>query len=743
MQIDKLYPTSGTPQYGIETTATFMSIPELVDDMGDQYLMGYVNSDDISLVAPVEIINDGDTVTMSRVSGNFGWGYAQWGYTGSYGPGTLYYDDNGTITRSWGIDYDFSFLNAVEMARVNSETKLIPYISVAAIKSNLIDGYKMTGFQNFSEDTVVGTTLDNFVENEYTIDGWKNMIENDLPIFSGTVAVNGNPSITWSLTLRPSDFEHDNGMKFALIPKDNGYTLHCRIIGLKIGRTQYYYDNTTTIGGNIVPFFQFPDTQENPAIVVPGTFLFSQIDLHYENGGIYVTRGTVGEYYNELFLQGNSDENSRVFGGFDFGTISVNDVDFTQVFSNSNNSWCFVGNYVMISYSKSNGHAIFRVNTLYTPLDIYNYLRLWHKRTDTPSDTYSSEDTVTVFTNSNVPTLRTVSGTLSDIQLDLQPWQYPGIDITENTFTPTDIPDPSGSGKNLIRFGDITPSEFLFGDISIEKIYFGSSLLYQKFVPEQYVTLVPIEKFTTSKYFSNDYRVYGQLSSGEVVLSTRTPRVRNTLPFPYPPAVLISGTPATFPFVYHDDGTISWDTTVITTSENAALRLNMFSLTAPFLYPAGTYTLSVRDYADASAPGLYLQVRPSDGSSMYTLNDSSTHSGVITFTLNKSCYLHAFMQFNSNLTYAAATIYPQLEAGSSPTDYESVNPASLTTIILPREVGETEYISYADQKIMPTGTPITVPKLKTKINENVIMIENYPTATNTILLTPATKEQNN
>lgn len=449
MQIDRLYPTQGTPQYGIETTALFMSIPELVDDMGDQYLMGYVNSDEISMVAPVEIINGGDTVTMSKVPGNFGWGYAMWAYTGSYGPGALYYNDNGTLTRKWGINYDFSFINSIEMARVNTSPTLIPYISVAAIKSEFIDGYKMTSFELVGAGgNVSGTTLDNYVENTYTIDGWKNIIDNDLPIFSGTVTLN-QTQITVPLTLRPSDFEHENGMKFALIPTDQGYTLHCRILGLKLGDTSYYYDQTHTLRYNIIPFFQFPDTTENPAIVAPGTLLLSQVDLSYENGGISITQGRTGgsDYYNELFLQGDSNENSRIFGGFNLGTLSVNDIDFTRIFSTSSTGWwAFVGNYVLQLVSKSSGRGTFRVHALYTPRDIYNYVRLWHKRTDTPSETYSTADTVTVFDPTETPTFETVSGTLSQIVSRLRPWQMPNVDITADDFTPEDIPPEPGPG---------------------------------------------------------------------------------------------------------------------------------------------------------------------------------------------------------------------------------------------------------------------------------------------------------
>lgn len=745
MQIDKLYPTSGTPQYGIETTATFMNIPELVNDMGNQYLMGYVNSDDISLVAPVEIINGGDTVTMSQVNGNFGWGYAQWGYTGSYGPGTLYYNNNGTLTRSWGINYDFSFINAIEMARVNTQPVLIPYISVAAVKSELIDGNKMTRFGSIRNLEVQGTSLDNYVENTYTIDSWKNIIDNDLPIFSGNVTIS-NGGITMPLTLRPSDFERDN-MKFALIPTDTEYTLHCRIMGLKIGYTQYYYDSSTTIRNNIMPFFQFPDIAENSAIVVPGTLLQAQVDLYYENGGIYITRGSMSGYYNEMFLQGGSEENSRVFGGFDFGTLSVNDIDFTAVLNNQPYDWGFVGNYTLQRAVVSGGQARFRVKEMWTPREIYNYVRFWHKRTDTPSDTYSTADNVTVFTNSNEPTLKTVSGTLSDIQLDLQPWQYPSIDITVNTFTPGNIPDSSGAGTNLLRFGNITPSEFLFGDVSIEKIYFGSSLLYQKFVPEQYVTLVPTDKFISEKASADDYRIYGPLPSGEIIISVRTPRVKNLLPYPYPGFSIDSPDIDT---TIDARGVVSAGAGSV--SQNYALVLSSYAGSAdfqpPLIVPAGTYTASVRsDYASRST-GWRSQLciwafRATDPT--YKLVDNVTDydysgwKGQITFTVNEPAIVMMTVYYGRGYTYVADTLYPQLEAGSM-TEFEPVNPAILTTIMLPRALEETEYISYADQKIMPTGTPLVVPKLKTKVGENVIMIENYPTATNTITLTPATKE---
>ncbi|MBR1457768.1 MAG: hypothetical protein IJ595_00110 [Oscillospiraceae bacterium] len=70
------------------------------------------------------------------------------------------------------------------------------------------------------------------------------------------------------------------------------------------------------------------------------------------------------------------------------------------------------------------------------------------------------------------------------------------------------------------------------------------------------------------------------------------------------------------------------------------------------------------------------------------------------------------------------------------TEYEPPNPATLTTITLPRALQEGEYLSFSDQKIMPAGTPVTLPALQTLVGENVLMIENYPRAENQISVTP-------
>ena len=434
MQLDNLYPTAATT-YGIEMTAPFMSIPTLINDMGDQYLMGYVPSDGMGVDA-VDITNTGDIITMTRKPGNFGWGYCHWGYNYGAGPGTIYYNNGGTLERSWGIDYDCAFINAAEMCRLNTRPGMSIYLSVASVHNNLIDGNKMTQFANYLPQQV-GAVFDHWLD--FTIDQYHDIIKNDTPLFERDVRVSNENGVTVHLTIRPSDFDNDDGMKFVLMPTEYDFVLHCRIMGFRMNESKYYYDSANIPTFNIMPFFQIPHN-DGKMILMPGSLDLAQINITYSNGGITAGRGNIGGYYNNKYIQ--NGDNAIIFGGFDLGDLSVNDIDFTRVFSSSLGWWAFVGNYVLLSTSVGSGMANFRVNEMYTPRDVYNYVRFFHKRTDTPSDSYSTADTVTVFETSEMPTFDTVSGTLSEIAARLRPWQIPGVDITSNTFSPEDIPEP-------------------------------------------------------------------------------------------------------------------------------------------------------------------------------------------------------------------------------------------------------------------------------------------------------------
>lgn len=265
---------------------------------------------------------------------------------------------------------------------------------------------------------------------------------------------------------------------------------------------------------------------------------------------------------------------------------------------------------------------------------------------------------------------------------------------------------------------------------------------------------IPPLNFTSSTSTAVDYRIYGALPAGQIVLSVRTPRTKNLLPYPYPGFYYHSASGSerwqksdNANFTFTDNGNGTYDVP----AQTAQNWKTMFQFCGSphydehpgILIPPGSYTLSFRD-DNAAMPDQWPQLEvysigANSGTERLNLTDligNPRHTGRIVFTINnaESCYIHARLYFQQNMPINAHTIAPQLEAGTSITAYEPPNPATLTTITLPRALEEGEYLSFADQKIMPTGTPITLPALQTLVGENVFMIENYPYATNTVYL---------
>ena len=250
--------------------------------------------------------------------------------------------------------------------------------------------------------------------------------------------------------------------------------------------------------------------------------------------------------------------------------------------------------------------------------------------------------------------------------------------------------------------------------------------------------------FTATKTTAKNYEIYGELPAGEIVLSVRTPRTRNLLPYPYSGIEVGSGGDSWEPTTYynypdhsslvitdHSDGTFEWSNQTTANYKSAIVFEDK-----RVLYPAGTYTMS---HAPGSTYIPQLAARPYDvgGNALGVYSDENPGrygTGRVTFTCNVPFYLRTDLYAANAYSYSGGYARPQLELGSNVTEYEPPNPATLTTITLPRALQAGEYLSFADQKIMPTGTPVTLPALQTLVGENVLMIENYPRLTSTITL---------
>lgn len=443
MQLDRLYTTSGTTNFDFDTTAAFMSLPaDFKSDMGDQYLMGYCDAQHMpACCTPVYFNQTAENLSfLADYSQNYGFGFAIWGYTGGAAPGNLYYiDGDDNIVRSWGVNYDFAFINRGEMCRVNANPTVEIFVEAIFIQDDFYDGDKCTrllngGLEAGSINNLGGVWL------SFTFTDFVNMIVNDAPIVNGAyTGTGGAAGVTFNITVRPSDFGDSSdpyARHYVTWDAGNGYYVYFCIEGVRMsGNTPVYY-NETSYPANIVPFFMIPHTTDKKSIIVPGSYIQSCIRFRYENGAFTGILQGAAYGYN----QATDFVNNAIYGGFNNGTLSVNDVNFSEAtLSQPRRNVFFINNF----YGVFLGSGLFRLYPLYTPRDIYNYLCLYHKHTSAPSDSYSSNDIVTVFDPTDAPTFETVSGTLSEIAARLRPWQIPGVDITSNNFSPEDIPEPT------------------------------------------------------------------------------------------------------------------------------------------------------------------------------------------------------------------------------------------------------------------------------------------------------------
>lgn len=449
------YPNGGTTSYDFDTTAAIMNLPSssgIKDDMGRQYLMGYCDAEHMPTCCMPAYFSQTSTEIsiLADYSQNYGFGFAQWGYTGGAAPGNLYYiDDNDILIRAWGVDYDFSFINRGEMCRVNSNPGVEVYIEGLYIRKDMYDGDTCTrllqgGIESGGIEGLNGEWL------SYTFSDFVNMIKNDTPLLDGVYRGRGGTAgQTFNITIRPSDFgdSRDPSARHyvALDDANNDFYAFITIGGFRMGgNTPVYYQNQQ-YAANIVPFFRIPHNTGKASMIIPGSYMRNSIVFSYSNGAFTgLNRGQYG--YN----QATDFVNNVIYGAFNNGTLSVNAVNWGEASTYGRGSF-FIGNF----YGGYLSSGRFYFYAQYTPRDIYNYLCLYHKHTSTPSNDYSSADTVTVFDAAESPTYDTVSGTFSEIASRLRPWQMPNVDITSNTFSPENIPEPEpeddadSSGDNI------------------------------------------------------------------------------------------------------------------------------------------------------------------------------------------------------------------------------------------------------------------------------------------------------
>ena len=429
---EDFYPTDVTnPETGIEFSAFTENIDGIENSMADAYLMGYIPPEMLApSFKPVILSGGGDSITaLSDNSQNYGWGYIFRQDMPDGMGGVNYVNQNGVYTRLYNTNYDYRFMNSAVMSKYCTNPIVTINIAALAIDKQYWDSSKMATTEMLDSN---GSPLILNIQQSYTFAQWHDIIKNDTIFYSGTVQGH-------TITLRPSDFGDSSDPEQIHVKffESNNKIIRADIYNYVIGNTQYMNLNNGYSNFWILPFVQakirangLPDTV---ADVIPGTALQHPFYVRYSNGELSFARGEgSGTSNNYDYIPGYD----VTFGGFNNGTVSTSDTDFTT--ATQYKRLGFVRNWYF-NYDYSRG--VYNIIPTFTPLDIYHHMMLFHKHTNAPSADYSSADTVTVYTNNDTPTLDTVSGTLSEIASSLRPWQFPSVDVSVNRFTPDDIPD--------------------------------------------------------------------------------------------------------------------------------------------------------------------------------------------------------------------------------------------------------------------------------------------------------------
>lgn len=434
MQLDKLYPTVSTGNIDITAGITSITDDRIKTDFFDPYFMGYLTPQNAPInIRPIKYTL-GDSLVISPVDDNIAWGYLVGGNEASYAK-TIYRTDRSAITQYNSGGGDRYLINAVEMARVC----LSGTIDIVLYTRFIMDDYYADGV-GVTELVRGGQGAGNIQEVHvvFNINDFLSMYKNGGTFLNTTVrdtsAVSPVYNIDFPLNINFNDMPKDGSRTLYIPFSEHGCVIAVQIIGYSISSNTTITNNGATREANIKPFSAY-SFDNNKISIIPG---------RYERNIIRFEFNTSTLQFANLSSYSDSTISSTPIDDIDGYLMGAFDVQFTaDVFAVADmyHNMIFGNTYYCDSVSKSTT-MVFRLTNVFGIDDLYKYLLLCHKNTTAPSDTYSTNDTVTVFTNDDTLTMDTVSGTLSDIISRLRPWQIPNVDITANTFTPEDIPDP-------------------------------------------------------------------------------------------------------------------------------------------------------------------------------------------------------------------------------------------------------------------------------------------------------------
>lgn len=436
MQLDKLYPTASTGN--IDTTAAITSITDerIKTDFFDPYFMGYLTPEN----APINIRPNkytlGDGIDITPVDANIAWGYLV-GVNDRYYDRAIYRTDGSNITRYSSSPGTQHLINAVEMAKVSLAANIEINVTVLFIMNDYYVpgvGLDQLVWGGRHAGSVQGLTL------TFSINDFLSMYKNGGTFINDTVRDTSTSSpvynINFPLNIDFNDMPKDGTRTLHIPFPEHGCVLLVQINGYTISDDTVIASNGATSYANIKPFSAY-GFDSNKITIIPGRLERNDIRFTFNKSTLQTSNLT--SHSDSYFPYTPIDDiDGYLMGAFDIHLPS-------DVFAPADETHNVIfGNTFTCGGVGGMGRTsvTFRMDSVLGIDDIYKYLLLFHKNSTSPSDSYDTDDIVTIFDATDTPTLDTISGSLSEIITRLRPWQIPGVDITTNDFTPEDIPDP-------------------------------------------------------------------------------------------------------------------------------------------------------------------------------------------------------------------------------------------------------------------------------------------------------------
>jgi len=456
---DNLYPTS--QNYGnLACTAAIPDLTPISDSVGDSYYLGYVTYENYPQFLNMSYPTNTDTECgfTTDEPQNHSWGYVT--HAGVESFANLYYNDNGDIKAGYtGLLH--RFINDGYMCNFNTANRIaLNWEWMAVPTSSIGENGTAWGVKDYSRNLFARFGFDSI----HTVDGLQSAIENDETLFTVTIRF---AAADHQISAKYSDFDTRYHMCRIV---DGDYTIFVRCYGYYMARNSVYADY---YNGQVsfVPFFGYHYESDNiqaQDIVIAGGRNIStstyMVGFNFNTGLMFkpfpADNPNFPDSYN-INIEGNAPGNF-----YKYPNISRADLPSQQ-----NYGGILYGAY-MIQFERSYyGNFLYSIHDCLDIKDVWKLSYFYFKRqkdltadtTPPRSTTYTTENLVSTFNDTQNPLWEYVNGSYTQIVSDLQLWQYPNVSVTASTYEPKDLPPyDGGGGDEDEESGTRIPNQFRY-----------------------------------------------------------------------------------------------------------------------------------------------------------------------------------------------------------------------------------------------------------------------------------------